>query len=67
MLHHWLVSLNDCTGLFLLTLTLAVSSVGRTLTLLLREVECLHEDYDRTTQAHERHHWEVMNKAENQI
>ena len=67
MLHHWIASLNDCAGLFLLILCFAASAIAKNLTQLLREVECLHEDYDRTTQAPERHHWETMAEAERQI
>ena len=49
---HFLDDMNHLSGAFLLIIAFGVSSCASALHAIKRDVECLHEDYDRVTQAH---------------
>ncbi len=52
--HSGLHFLDECAGLFLFFIALSVASCSERLRLIKLELECLHEDYDFVTDAHER-------------
>jgi hypothetical protein len=55
--------LNGYTGLLLLLICAGVWAAASRLARILREIECLHQDYDATTEAHEQLHWKRQAKA----
>jgi hypothetical protein len=56
LLHH----LNTLSGLFLFIICLSLASCAKSLAAIKLDLECLHEDYDKTTDAHNRAHYETM-------
>ena len=51
-MQSFLHDLNDCIGLFLIFIAFGIGSCAKSLAGILREVECLHEDFDALHQAH---------------
>jgi hypothetical protein len=53
-MHNFLQRANDLIGFFLLFILIAVGYCARSLRVIEREIECLHEDFDRVHHAHSR-------------
>lgn len=54
MIEKLLADLNHLSGAFLVLIAFSISSCAASLHTIKRELECLHEDYDTVTDAHER-------------
>ena len=59
--------LNGYTGLLLLLICVGVWAAASRLARILREIECLHQDYDTTTEAHEQLHSKRRAKMDEDI
>jgi hypothetical protein len=46
--------LNDFSGLFLMVITIAAWAGVKMLGVIGNHIECMHEDYDKVTHAHDR-------------
>ncbi len=57
-MHNFLQLANDLTGFFLFFILIAVGYCARSLGVIEREIECLHEDFDAVHHAHDRNHKE---------
>ena len=54
MIEKLLADLNHLSGAFLILIAFGISSCAASLHAIKCDLECLHEDYDRVTMAHER-------------
>jgi hypothetical protein len=52
-IERFISDMNHLSGVFLLIIAFAVSSCAAGIHAVKRELECLHEDYDTVTNAHE--------------
>lgn len=59
--------LNGYTGLLLLLICIGVWVAASRLARIMREMECLHQDYDTTTEAHDQLHWKRLAKMDEDI
>jgi hypothetical protein len=53
MIEKLLTDLNHLSGLFLVLIAFSISSCAASLHTIKRDLECLHEDYDRVSHAHD--------------
>lgn len=66
-IHKVLHGLNELTGFFLFVIAMSIASCSKALHAIRLDLECLHEDFDTTHDAHDRQHFEQQSKMDDEI